>query len=497
MHAFPQRSRLLARVRATAAPLLQLWGWPGSGRAPLLSALAVEPDAWVPPGADLTRPGALERFLASDARFLVTTTWLGAPEELARMVASLPVGRTLVIPSLRRRLLPELLEDVIGPRELALTPREAAEVWRREGGAELAPEQLADLLTATDGWFEPLRLAARAAAPPPSPEALVARPEVGEFLESRVLGDRSASERRSILRASGERLAASGWPFLTHPEPRWPAPLAAWCSRQAGTVATERGAQVELHLLGATSARIRRSAEEIWREGHWPLKNAFRALAFLATSPGRSATREELVEAVFPRSTEEWLGRNFHPTLSHLRRGLGLGDRVSPLELRDGRYGLAREIAWWIDVETHGEHAARGREAAALGRYEDAVAAWREVWRLYRGPLLDGWYEPWAEERRAAAAQIHQAVLRDLAAALVRLGRDEEALDAFRAALVEDPLEERLHLELLRLYGRLGRRDLVRRQYERLTTQLREELGVEPERATTAAYHRLMVERSG
>lgn len=493
MHGPPQRTRWLARLRATTAPFVQLWGWPGSGRGALLAALAAEEDAWVPPGADLARPDAVARFLASGARFLVSTSWPGTGEELAARVAALPLGRTLVVPTVRRWQLGAPLGDVVGPRELALTPAEVAALWRQERGEELDSAGLAALLAATDGWLEPVRLAARGAGVPASSEELAARPELGEFLEARVLGERSGSERRSLPALQGERLAASGWPFLTDPEPRWPAPLAAWCRRRIGTP-VPRG-RVELRLLGPTEARVRKAPEDAWHSGHWPLKKAFRALAFLATCPGGSATREELTEAVFPRADEGWLERNFHPTLSHLRRGLGLDAGHSPLEWRDGRYGLARDLTWWIDVEAHAGAADRGREAASAGRDEEAVGALREAWSLYRGPLLEGWFEPWAEQRRSTAAERHQTVLRELGGALLRLGRHDEALDAFRAALVEDPLEERLQVEILRLYGRSGRRDLVRRQYERLRTQLREELGVEPLPATTEVYQRLMIER--
>ncbi len=58
--------------------------------------------------------------------------------------------------------------------------------------------------------------------------------------------------------------------------------------------------------------------------------------------------------------------------------------------------------------------------------------------------------------------------------------------------LVEDPLQERVHLEVMRIYAAQGRRDLVRRQYDRLCTLLLEELGVEPLPETTQEYHRLM-----
>jgi len=83
-------------------------------------------------------------------------------------------------------------------------------------------------------------------------------------------------------------------------------------------------------------------------------------------------------------------------------------------------------------------------------------------------------------------------MLRQLGEVAERLGSLPEAVDALRTALAADPLQEPLHGALLRLYARQGRRDQVRRQYERLVALLAEELGVEPLPETTAAYHRLM-----
>jgi DNA-binding SARP family transcriptional activator len=65
-------------------------------------------------------------------------------------------------------------------------------------------------------------------------------------------------------------------------------------------------------------------------------------------------------------------------------------------------------------------------------------------------------------------------------------------MDVYRAVLVEDPLQESAHLALMEVYARQGRRDLVRRQYERLCALLRAELGAEPLLRTTLAYHTLM-----
>jgi DNA-binding SARP family transcriptional activator len=94
--------------------------------------------------------------------------------------------------------------------------------------------------------------------------------------------------------------------------------------------------------------------------------------------------------------------------------------------------------------------------------------------------------------RREDVQRRYLEMLRQLGEVEERLGHLSAAVDALRTALAADPLQEPVHQALMRLYARQGRRDHVRRQYERLVAQLADELGVEPLPETTATYHRLM-----
>jgi DNA-binding SARP family transcriptional activator len=233
----------------------------------------------------------------------------------------------------------------------------------------------------------------------------------------------------------------------------------------------------------------------------WRLRRSFLVLAFLASSPGLSARREDLVEAVWPREGEQTIDRNFHPTLSHLRRSLA-GDRRDgvppPLLFRTGVYRLNPEITWEIDLLDFRRLVEEGRAAVARdaldasGAANPAVAAWQQAWKLYRGPFLQGYYDAWVSTRRETYHRLYLELLRELGDLYVRLGRLDEAMDAFRSVLVEDPLQERVHLAVMRIYAAQGRRDFLRKQYDRLCTLLLEELGVEPLPETTQEYHRLI-----
>jgi DNA-binding SARP family transcriptional activator len=246
-------------------------------------------------------------------------------------------------------------------------------------------------------------------------------------------------------------------------------------------------------LFGGTSVHQVDAAGE--REVSWKLRRSFQVLAFLASSPGLAAGREDLEEAVWPADGEQTIHRNFHPTLSHLRRALERERRGSmppPLLFRGAVYRLNPEIEWNVDLQEFDRRVAEGRELLARGEERAAADTWHRAWKLYRGPFLQGYYEAWATTRREVYQRMHVDLLRELGDLSVRLERAEDALDAYRSVLLADALQERTHLAVMRLYSSQGRRDLVRRQYERLCTLLLDELGVEPLPETVQEYHRLM-----
>lgn len=265
--------------------------------------------------------------------------------------------------------------------------------------------------------------------------------------------------------------------------------------RLRSALARERGAAVaavELRLLGPPSAAVRRQGRR--HEVEFRLRRSLLALAFLALAPSRRASREALAEALWPEASHDSLRRNFHPVISLARQALRetSGAQREFVVQSAGVYALDDEIEWRVDVEERRARLERGDEAAASGNRSAAIAEWSAAWRLYRGGLLQGADAPWADQLRERLRDGHLAALRRLAETLTAEDRAAEAMDVFRAVLVEDPLQESAHLALMEVYARQGRRDLVRRQYERLCALLRAELGAEPLLRTTLEYHTLM-----
>lgn len=523
----PHLERLLRRIDSLESPLVHVWGWPGSGREALLEALlARERSAVGLPLAAFESDEALrhafEEANERDARWLVAS---GDPgDRLARAERWLRPGQRLVFASGARWRGERLSMAVIPPQEMLLSPDEVACLWNLLTGYDPDEETARALCAASDGWYRPVRLAIEVTGglglEAATAERLLDVPPVRFFLRHELFETFSEDQRDLLLSTPEERPGGGGEPEdgwrLVESRGLWvegaerdrlPRLLAAALDRERRRRGGRREAppappvkkSVEekpvfvLGLLGSTIAKQRTPEGE--RDIDYKLRRSLQVLAYLASSPGLEANREELIEAVWPTEGERTIERNFHPTLSHLRRALEggrKGEGPSPLLFRGGIYRLNPEIEWEIDVIGLSRLIDQGKELLEKEDLQGAVEAWQSAWKLYRGPFLQGHYETWVTERREQYQRLYLELLRDLGDLYVRLERLEEAMDAYRSVLLEDPLQERVHLAIMRIYASQGRRDLVRRQYDRLSQLLLEELGVAPMPQTTRDYHRLM-----
>lgn len=258
--------------------------------------------------------------------------------------------------------------------------------------------------------------------------------------------------------------------------------------------------RVEVRLLGALQIEVAfgpRRARPRWR-GRQP----WLALAALVAAGNRPLSRRALAAALWPDSSESGEAEHLPPVLSHLRRALRaaveeVGGAVVPsrlLTIGPGSVALGPGVEWWSDVQAFERAQAEGEIAEREGRLPAAVLAWESALQLYQGPLLAGLAGElgWVEERRQMLERKDLGVLRDLGTLYTRSDQVTAAIDAYRRCLLAEPAQEPVHVALMRLYGRLGRRDLVRRQFQRLCSLLLDGLGVEPLPETVSEYHRLM-----
>lgn len=449
-------------------------------------------------------------------RFLLPS--LPRSEEVGWALEALQPGERLICTGDRRHWLDGFAASVVAPQELLLSREEVAVVWQLELGSEPSRAAVEALWAATDGWYEPVRLALGSTLGARLGEcdaaALLALPAVRSFIRHEVLGTLPPVELELLLASPEERPAAGaegaqGWRLVderglwVEGETRDRLPRLLWAAlereRRRRAETPRAGVRLPtavvptyiLGLLGGAVARLRDERGE--RDLDRPLKRSFQVLAYLASAPGLTAGREELIEAIWASEGEHTIERNFHPTLSHLRRALEAGRTgPPPLTYKSGVYRLNTELRWEIDLFELTRLAEEGRRNEAAGNFDGAAEARRRAWRYYRGPFLQGHYEAWVAQRREHYQRIYLDLLRDLGNLEMRRGHLEPALDAYRTILLEDALEERVHVAVMQIYAAQGRRDLVRKQYDRLCAILLDELGVAPADETTREYHRLM-----
>lgn len=521
----PHQERLLCRIAALETPLVQVWGWPGSGKSALLATFCERQGA----GArglsqgELSDREALREIVAGapEVRWFVVSG--GVRESLAEVARWLRPGQRLVFASERRWEREGLPLSIVAPQELLLTPSEIGTLWLLLAGEAPAQEAAESLWTATDGWHQPIRLALEATGGTglenADAEDLLEISAIRSFLRHEVL-DPLGEEGRCLLEdLPAERPAKTGvqgWCVLDahglwvegEERDRLPTLLGAFLERERfrrretparskalSSARLEGVPRYKLGFLGSPVAN-RRDPDGTEIDLDCRLRRSLQVLAYLASSPGMEAGREELMEAIWPTEGERTIDRNFHPTLSHLRRALEAGfrqrEQTVPLLFRRGVYRLNPDFVWEVDALELDLRLDEGKARLERGEPAAAAEAWERGWRLYRGAFLQGHYEAWVSERRDRYQRHYLELLRELGDVYLRLELPEKAMDAYRSVLLEDPLYERVHVALMRLYASQGRRDLVRRQYDRLCTLLLEEVGVQPQPQTTRDYHRLM-----
>jgi len=531
----PHVERLLARLGELTGPVVQVWGWPGSGKRALLEALlACDEPSRALALAEVESPESLEALL-EEPEIAAARWWVA----LSLPAASLPAacrllrpGQRLVCAGPRRFDDAELPVSFLGPSELLLREDEGRILCQRILGSATPSREgsriAAALWQVTSGWYAPMLFAAHALARGELPAladptadltadltaSLLEAPAIEAFLRHEVLAPLPDGVRARLhARASGETPTATGVDLEDSIRHGWesqdagggsiPELLAAHLRSQPTTSGSSPAVrprpQVRVALLGPPKVGIVPADPDGTEvEIHWPLTRALKILSYLASSEGLRAAREDLTAALWPEDDEDRIARNFHPTLSHLRRTFHRSwedtredPAPPPLLFIHGSYQLNPEITWGVDVVELDELAERGREAREVDSTA-AAAAWRTAAALYRGPFLAGVYDAWTEIPRERYLRRWLDLLRELGDLQVELERPTDAIDAYRRILIEDPLREPVHQALMNVYAKQGRRDLIRRQYDRLTTLLAEELGVEPLPQTTEEYHRLM-----
>ena len=151
--------------------------------------------------------------------------------------------------------------------------------------------------------------------------------------------------------------------------------------------------------------------------------------------------------------------------------------------------------ALWLDVEVFERtfmlvHDCRGADldAERLGALQAAV-------QIYRGDLLEGWYQDWCLYERERLQNIYLVMLDKLMCFCEARGKFELGLHYGSLVLRYDRAHERTHRQLMTFQYLSGDRTAALRQFERCAAALKEELGVKPDKLTAALYQKIRADQ--
>jgi DNA-binding SARP family transcriptional activator len=202
-------------------------------------------------------------------------------------------------------------------------------------------------------------------------------------------------------------------------------------------------------------------------------------VATLLINANRFVTTDRLLEAIYGEDPPSTSRAQVQISISSLRRQLASRSSDEIISTH-GRGYVIRVASGDLDSEQFQELAAAARAARDVGRYDQAVACYRDALRLWRGPALDGID---SELVRAAASRLDELRIstnEDRLKLELDLSRHHELIGELTELVHEFPLRERLRgLLMLALY-RSDRAAEALEVYRQARRTMIDELGLEP-----------------
>lgn len=174
--------------------------------------------------------------------------------------------------------------------------------------------------------------------------------------------------------------------------------------------------------------------------------------------------------------------------------GAALDEAAVALIVEPGWIQFAPAAGHWLDVAQFETAYAHAEDIPGQKLKPAQAAELRAAVALYRGDLLEGWYQEWCLFERERLERMYLIMLEKLMLYCESQEQYELGVSYGVAALRRDRARERTHRRLIRLHYLSGNRSEALRQYQRCLQALREELGVGPARSTVRLYEQVLAE---
>lgn len=217
-------------------------------------------------------------------------------------------------------------------------------------------------------------------------------------------------------------------------------------------------------------------------------------LCYLALHRQHCHSRSVLAGLLWADRPEEQARKSLRTSLWRLRKFLDQGANPAEAYLLTENDSVCfnPRSDYWLDVEEFENSVAKkGALDTAGARGRELIDHLTRAVELYQGDLLEGCYEDWCIVERERLRQVFLDLLSTLMGYHRSQGAYEAAIRFGRQIVVQDPLLEGVHRELMELYCLTGNRGAALRQYRLCKDLLDKELGVEPAEDLQTLYAQL------
>lgn len=228
-------------------------------------------------------------------------------------------------------------------------------------------------------------------------------------------------------------------------------------------------------------------------------------LSYLLVHRERPHTRESLASLLWGETATDKSKKYLRQTLWHLQSALeGRQNGAACEGANEGGELLSADHDWvrlnagtpiWLDVEVFERAFAQVQGKAGKDLNNEAKRAVEGAVELYKGDLLEGWYQDWCLYDRERLQNMYLLMLDKLISHCEAHQDYEMGLLHCSLILRYDGARERTHRQLMHLLYMSGDRTAALRQYERCVAALRQELDVAPDRRTVALYQQIRLDQ--
>ncbi|MEO6392802.1 MAG: BTAD domain-containing putative transcriptional regulator, partial [Pyrinomonadaceae bacterium] len=192
----------------------------------------------------------------------------------------------------------------------------------------------------------------------------------------------------------------------------------------------------------------------------WTTRRSHDIFCFIASRPHRRAAKDVIIDIFWGESDLDSVEKNFHPTVSHIRKALNSNQPLKQnfLLYRGGDYQLNPDFAYRIDLEEFDQLVAAGESLRRNGAIDGCIDQFNRALELYRGEFMTGAYEEWVDEPRAYYREQQLRVLEALAGFAQKREQWDESLRLAQAILRLDSFREDIHLLVMRAQAQAGNR---------------------------------------